>query len=153
IWTACLAPLMVTLLNNKVLGLHCRLGPITARSAVNPSLLFVNAWQNADSAALPRGPMMRSIWATSLPSPTNASPTKTLLIFAMEEILPDRRKAALLSDRGRQPILVVSVRQRPEPVGQIAARAYARPSLPASRPFMILGPRRREYCRGTSSPP
>ena len=38
---------------------------------------------NADSTALPRGPMMRSMWATSLPSPTSDSPTSTLLIFAM----------------------------------------------------------------------
>src|SRR5574340_47793 len=79
---------MVTLLNITVLGLQGRLGAITARREVNPSLLFVRALQNADSTALPRGPMRRSMWATSLPSPTRDSPTRTLLIFATAMYLP-----------------------------------------------------------------
>ena len=41
---------------------------------------------NAVSAALPRGPMMRSIWATSLPSPTSDLPTIILSIFARLDV-------------------------------------------------------------------
>src|SRR5260370_41555252 len=67
-----------------VAGLHSRFGPTTARSDVKPSLLLVRACANADSAELPRGPMMRSMWATSLPSPTSDSPTIILLILAMQ---------------------------------------------------------------------
>src|SRR3954463_7680147 len=83
ICTACLAPLMVTLLNRIVFGLVGRFGAITASSEVKPSLLLVSALQNAVSTALPRGPMIKSMWATSLPSPTSDSPTITLLIFAI----------------------------------------------------------------------
>src|SRR6266478_6620969 len=83
IWTACLAPLIVTLLNSSVLGLQGRFGAITANNDVNPSLLFDSEWQNALSAALPRGPIIRSMCATSLPSPTSDSPTRTLVIFAI----------------------------------------------------------------------
>src|SRR5215475_4190823 len=83
ICTACLAPLMVTLLNSTVGGLASRLGATTASNEVNPSLLLVRQFANAVSAALPRGPMMRSIWATSLPSPTSDSPTQSWLIFAI----------------------------------------------------------------------
>ena len=36
------------------------------------------AMLNALSAALPRGPIIKSIWATSLPSPTSDSPTISL---------------------------------------------------------------------------
>ena len=39
--------------------------------------------QNAASAALPLGPIRRSMCATSLPSPTRDSPTSTLLILAI----------------------------------------------------------------------
>src|ERR1700751_918923 len=83
ICTACLAPLIVTLLNRTVAGFVSRFGPITASNDVNPSLLLVRACANADSAALPRGPMMRSTWATSLPSPTSDSPTHSPLTFAI----------------------------------------------------------------------
>src|SRR6185312_1789124 len=83
ICTACFAPLIVTLLNRTVWGLVARLGARTARRDVKPSLLLVSALAKALSAALPRGPMMRSMWATSLPSPTSDSPTMSLLIFAM----------------------------------------------------------------------
>ena len=48
---------MVTLLNITVLGLHGRLGAITASREVKPSLLLVSALQNAVSTALPRGPI------------------------------------------------------------------------------------------------
>ena len=58
---ACLAPLIVTLLNSTVAGLQSRFGATTASSDVKPSLLFVRQRANAVSAALPRGPMMRSI--------------------------------------------------------------------------------------------
>src|SRR5215471_1206026 len=81
ICTACLAPLIVTLLNITVAGLATRLGPTTESSAVKPSLLLARQLANAVSAALPRGPMIRSTWATSLPSPTSDSPTQSLVIF------------------------------------------------------------------------
>src|SRR5271165_6511595 len=74
---------MVTLLNMTVFGLVGRLGASTASSAVKPSLLLVRAVAKAVSAGLPRGPIIRSICATSLPSPTSDSPTISLLIFAI----------------------------------------------------------------------
>src|SRR5262245_45598069 len=87
ICTACLAPLMVTLLNMTVCGLAGRLGAITASSEVNPSLLLVRLLANADSAALPRGPIMRSMGATALPPPTSDSPTISFVIFAIVLLL------------------------------------------------------------------
>src|SRR5580698_5282436 len=83
ICTACLAPLIVTLLNITVEGLVSRFGVSTASSEVKPSLLLVRQLTKAVSAELPRGPISRSICATSLPSPTNDSPTHNLLILAM----------------------------------------------------------------------
>src|SRR5947208_1042155 len=83
ICTACLAPLIVTLLNITVAGFVSRLGATTVSKDVKPSLLFTRAFANAVSAALPRGPMIRSIWATSLPSPTRDSPTQSPVIFAI----------------------------------------------------------------------
>src|SRR5271169_5569764 len=68
---------------HDVAGLVSRFGVSTASSEVNPSLLLVRQWTKAVSAELPRGPMSRSICATSLPSPTNDSPTHNLLILAM----------------------------------------------------------------------
>ena len=61
ICTACLAPLIVTLLNITVAGLQSRFGATTASSDVKPSLLLVRQFANAASAVLPRGPMIRSI--------------------------------------------------------------------------------------------
>src|SRR5579863_7225359 len=83
ICTACLAPLIVTLLNMTVAGLVRRLGATTASSAVNPSLLLHNALAKAVSTALPRGARRRSMCATSLPSPTSDSPTHILVILGM----------------------------------------------------------------------
>src|ERR1700761_8094719 len=74
---------MVTLLKRIVFGLASRVGGATARSVVKPSLLLTSALVKADSAELPRGPMMRSICATSLPSPTSDSPTPSLVILAI----------------------------------------------------------------------
>jgi len=71
------------LLNITVAGLVNRFGATTASSEVKPSLLLVNAFAKAASAGLPRGPMIRSMWATSLPSPTSDSPTSMRSIFAM----------------------------------------------------------------------
>src|SRR5665213_1653640 len=76
IWTACLAPLIVTLLKRIVSGLAGRFGATTASSVVKPSLLFVSALQNAAPAGPVLEPMIRSICATSLPSPTSDSPRK-----------------------------------------------------------------------------
>src|SRR5262249_55421225 len=61
ICTACLAPLRVTLLKRSVAGFAGRFGATTASSVVNPSLLFVGAWQNAAPAGPVFEPMIRSI--------------------------------------------------------------------------------------------
>src|SRR4051812_6262748 len=76
IWTACLAPLMVTLLNMIVSGFAGRFGATTASRVVKPSLLLVSALQNAAPAGPDFEPMIRSMCATSLPSPTSDSPRK-----------------------------------------------------------------------------
>src|SRR5262245_64001767 len=52
ICTACLAPLMVTLLNSTVLGLQGRLGAITASKVVKPSFWLESALQKAASTGL-----------------------------------------------------------------------------------------------------
>src|SRR5258706_14283835 len=74
IWTACLAPLIVTLLNRIVSGLAGRFGGTTARRGVKPALLFVRGVQNAAPAGAVLEPMISSIWATSLPPPTGHPP-------------------------------------------------------------------------------
>src|SRR5262249_57447182 len=76
IWTACLAPLIVTLLNRIVSGFAGRLGATTARRVVKPSLLLVSGLQNGAPAGPVLDPMTRSMCATSLPSPTSDSPRK-----------------------------------------------------------------------------
>src|SRR4029077_20149286 len=76
IWTACLAPLIVTLLKRIVSGFARRVGGTTGRSVVKPSLLFVSALQNAAPAGPDLEPIIRSMCATSLPSPTSDSPRK-----------------------------------------------------------------------------
>src|SRR3989338_857436 len=96
ICTACLAPLMVTLLNITVFGLAARFGATTAKRLVNPSLLLVSVLQNAVSTALPRGPMIKSMCATSLPSPINDSPTHVLLILAIDYLHWKKRGRNLL---------------------------------------------------------
>src|SRR5512133_2804436 len=53
ICTACLVLLIVTLLNNTVLGFVARLGAINASSVVCPTLLLVRLLQKAASTALP----------------------------------------------------------------------------------------------------
>src|SRR5918996_5434019 len=67
---------MVTLLKSRVSGLAGRLGVTRASSVLKPSVLVESAWVNA----WPRGPdfdpIIRSMWATSLPSPTSDSPMK-----------------------------------------------------------------------------
>ena len=66
------------------------------------------------SATLPRGPMMRSIWATSLPSPTSDSPTHSLVIFAMAISSREKSKTNLPAYAAcvrQTAILVFSVRQ------------------------------------------
>src|SRR5437899_7003868 len=76
ICTACFAPLIVTLLNRSVSGFAGRLGATTARSVVKPSLLFASALQKAAPAGPVFEPMIKSMCATSLPSPTRDSPRK-----------------------------------------------------------------------------
>src|SRR5947207_2136641 len=76
IWTACVAFFMVTLLKSSVSGLAGRLGVTTASSLVKPSVLFDNVLTNACPAWPDFDPMIRSMWATSFPSPTSDSPMK-----------------------------------------------------------------------------
>src|SRR5215467_14895615 len=121
ICTACLAPLIVTLLNRTVAGLVSRFGPMTASNDVNPSLLLVRQCANADSAALPRGPIMRSTWATSLPSPTSDSPTHSPLIFAIAISSQGNTTPSPPASRGRPNGYPCCQRPKPGPVSQIAA--------------------------------
>src|SRR5690606_25999413 len=133
---------MVTLLNITVLGLQGRFGAITASSDVKPSLLLVRLLQKAASAAEPRGPMIRSMCATSLPSPTSDSPTRTLSILAIAGILPKlktrlSRGRSSTSDAGLDRA-ELSLIQRTEtvvsgPVGRIAAGLAPPVDSPQSR--------------------
>src|SRR5579872_200708 len=109
-------------------GLAIRFGVKTASNDVNPSLLFVRQFTNAVSAELPRGPIKRSIWATSLPSPTSDSPTHNLSIFAIARLpksMPNDRQHLATYRARRCTILVFSVRKGSfnlphGPVGRIA---------------------------------
>src|SRR5262249_7115209 len=127
ICTAWLAPLIVTLLNSTVEGLQARFGATSASSEVKPSLLFVKAFANAVSAALPRGPISRSMWATSLPSPTRDSPTQSFVIFAIcqhssrGKATPPRRHTAV--DRQNGYPCCQHPAQNAGPVSRIAAEA------------------------------
>src|SRR5678809_1179246 len=86
ICTACLAPLMVTLLNRMVSGLAGRFGVTTAVRVVKPSLLLESALQNAVPAGPDFEPMIRSTCATSLPSPTSDSPRKKSAAMLTSEL-------------------------------------------------------------------
>ncbi len=76
IWTAWAAPLIVTLFIMIVAGFGIRLGASTARSAVCPWFWLTRALANAAPTGPFLGPIRRSIWATSLPSPTSDSPIR-----------------------------------------------------------------------------
>src|SRR3954454_14421839 len=75
IWTAWVAPLIVTLLAMRVSGFAGRFGATTARRFVCPSFWFSRAAANAWPTGPSFEPIMRSMWATSFPSPTRDSPT------------------------------------------------------------------------------
>src|SRR3954451_6397438 len=75
ICTAWVAPFIVTLLAMIVSGLAGRLGATTARRFVCPSFWLRRAPANASPTGPLLEPMRRSMWATSLPSPTSDSPT------------------------------------------------------------------------------
>src|SRR5215813_7633201 len=93
IWTAWFAPLIVTLLNMTVSGLAGTLGASTARSPLWPAVWSATRW----AKAMPTGPLfdpiMRSMWATSLPSPTSDSPTMKLWLSAIRS----SRQSSVLS--------------------------------------------------------
>src|SRR5205807_2560316 len=76
IWTACVAVFMVILLKSSVSGLAGRLSVTTASSLVNPSVLLDNVLTNACPAWPDFDPIIRSMCATSFPSPTSDSPMK-----------------------------------------------------------------------------
>src|SRR5690242_2443093 len=103
ICTACFAPLIVTLLKSSVSGFAGRFGVTTASSVVKPSLLFVRALQNAVPAGPVFEPMIKSMCATSLPSPTRDSPRKksamsnNSLHVAQPLGLPPRPQAGLMA--------------------------------------------------------
>src|SRR5437867_7203953 len=67
---------MVTLLKRSVSGFAGRLGATTARRCVKPSVLVDRACVNAAPAWPCFDPMIRSMWATSFPSPISDSPMK-----------------------------------------------------------------------------
>src|SRR4051794_12098600 len=75
ICTAWVAPLIVTLLAMSVSGLAGRFGATTARRLVCPSFWLRSAVAKAWPTGPSLRPMRRSMWATSLPSPTRDSPT------------------------------------------------------------------------------
>jgi len=64
------------LLKRSVSGLQGRFGVTTASRVVKPSVFRDSAWVNAAPAGPVFDPMIRSIWAISLPSPTSDSPMK-----------------------------------------------------------------------------
>src|SRR5207247_2109652 len=76
IWTACVARLMVTLLKRSASGFAGRFGLTTARRVLCPSRWFDKAFTNACPAGPDFDPMIKSMWATSFPSPTSDSPMK-----------------------------------------------------------------------------
>src|SRR5439155_4503147 len=76
ICTACVAFFIVTLLNRSVSGFAGRLGVTTASSLVKPSVLLDNVLTKACPAWPDFDPMIRSMCATSFPSPTRDSPMK-----------------------------------------------------------------------------
>jgi hypothetical protein len=108
-----LAPLMVTLLNSSVSGLAGRFGATTARRVVNPSLLFVSALQNAAPAGPDFEPMIRSMCATSLPSPTSDSPMKEVRCHLEALLSGSWRGAARRADRSAQSVRRLRHRTRP----------------------------------------
>src|SRR3954449_6704905 len=75
IWTACVAPLIVTLFDITVSGFAGRFGATTARRFVWPSFWLMKASANASPTGPSFDPISRSIRATSFPSPTRDSPT------------------------------------------------------------------------------
>src|SRR4051794_22925230 len=104
ICTAWVAPLIVTLLDRTVSGFAGRFGATTARRFVCPSFWFTSASVKASPTGPSFDPMMRSMWATSLPSPTSDSPTmKELAICASPPnwARPGRLHAALAARVGR----------------------------------------------------
>jgi hypothetical protein len=67
---------MVTLLKRMVSGFAARFGVTTASSVLKPSFWLERAWVKAAPAGPDFDPMIRSMCATSLPSPTKDSPMK-----------------------------------------------------------------------------
>ena len=81
ICTAWFAPLIVTLLNITVSGFAGTLGANTARSPLWPAVWAASRCAKAAPTGPSLDPIIRSMWATSLPSPTRDSPT--IMFLAM----------------------------------------------------------------------
>src|SRR5206468_13012358 len=94
ICTACFAPLIVTLLKSSVSGFAGRFGATTARRVVKPSLLFVSALQKAVPAGPVLEPMIKSMCATSLPSPTRDSPRKKSVAMFDPSLLEEKNRVS-----------------------------------------------------------
>jgi len=71
ICTACVAPLMVTLVISTVAGLTARFGVRTASKLLWPADCRARALANATPTGPALSPINRSMWAISLPSPTS----------------------------------------------------------------------------------
>jgi hypothetical protein len=74
ICTACFMPLIVTLVTSTVAGLQIRFGASTASRLVWPCDWFASALANATPTGPSFDPIIRSMCAISLPSPTSDSP-------------------------------------------------------------------------------
>ena len=126
---------------------------MTARSVVKPSLLLTRPLAKAFSAAEPRGPMIRSICATSLPSPTSNSPT---LVLALLDVKPDDgfgKSAPSIFSKNEAIIPSLPVRSRPCGVFDFARAecpyCWLRPPSGKTKFLLAAAPARQtlELCR------
>src|SRR5215831_13286587 len=89
IWTAWPAPLMVTLLNITVSGFAGTFGARTASNPLCPDVCSARRWAKAEPTGPSFDPIIRSMCATSLPSPTRDSPTIRPLFMGSPRVCVD----------------------------------------------------------------
>src|SRR5262249_45341865 len=85
-WTACVAPLIVTLVIRTVAGLQMMFGVMTASRFECPWLWLTRAVANAVPTGPSFEPMRRSMWAISLPLPARASPMNMDMMRLLEVV-------------------------------------------------------------------
>src|SRR6476660_2529812 len=102
IWTACLAPLIVTLVIITVAGLQIRFGVTTASRLEWPALWLARALANATPTGPSLLPISRSMWEISLPSPTRASPMYMDTMQTPEREVPNGTRASSTPDTDRK---------------------------------------------------